>query len=318
MKQTLISIIVPIYKVELYLGRCLDSIVNQTYTNLEIILVDDGSPDNCPQICDEYAAMDDRIKVIHKENGGLSDARNAGLDCCTGEYISFVDGDDVISHNAIQLMVENVQNDEFDIVIANIQRFTDDEEKYLCKQPVMGEVKIYSSLDLLTILCKNSPVYLRSVCGKLFNKALFNKLRFLKGKLYEDMFINYRLFYNAKSCLFIDTALYRYRYRKGSIMDSTVKSTFAIEADEMRFDFLKKHNKIEIAKLCLPSLCWDYLLLYAQKQHGAKAKFLYYAKEYFSHKPTVNTHYFLLRIFALVPFLYRFLRALSPWHIREQ
>ena len=99
----LVSIIVPIYKVEPYLRRCLDSIVNQTYTNLEIILVDDGSPDNCPQTCDEYAAKDNRIIVIHKENGGLSDARNIGLDIWKGDYISFVDSDDWVEKKYIEI-----------------------------------------------------------------------------------------------------------------------------------------------------------------------------------------------------------------------
>ena len=106
MKQPLVSVIVPIYKVEPYLRRCLDSIVKQTYTNLEIILVDDGSPDGCPQICDEYAARDKRIIVIHKKNGGLSDARNAGLDICKGEYISFVDSDDWTNENYIANLLD--------------------------------------------------------------------------------------------------------------------------------------------------------------------------------------------------------------------
>ena len=106
MKQPLVSVIVPIYKVEPYLRRCLDSIVKQTYTNLEIILVDDGSPDGCPQICDEYAARDKRIVVIHKDNGGLSDARNAGLDICKGEYISFIDSDDWVANIYIEAMLK--------------------------------------------------------------------------------------------------------------------------------------------------------------------------------------------------------------------
>ena len=93
----LISVIVPIYNVEKYLDRCVDSIINQTYKNLEIILVDDGSPDNCPQMCDDYAKKDSRIKVVHKENGGLSDARNVGMEVATGEYVSFIDSDDYIS-----------------------------------------------------------------------------------------------------------------------------------------------------------------------------------------------------------------------------
>ena len=115
--QPLVSIIVPIYKVEPYLRRCLDSIVNQTYTNLEIILVDDGSPDGCPQICDMYAAKDNRIVVIHKNNGGLSDARNAGLNICKGIYISFVDSDDWVGRDYIKILVNNAKKEQADIVI---------------------------------------------------------------------------------------------------------------------------------------------------------------------------------------------------------
>ena len=117
MPQPLVSIIVPIYKVEPYLRRCLNSIVNQTYTNLEIILVDDGSPDGCPQICDEYAAKDKRIVVIHKKNGGLSDARNTGLDICKGEYISFVDSDDWVDEGYIEKLLSFTQKENADIAI---------------------------------------------------------------------------------------------------------------------------------------------------------------------------------------------------------
>ena len=104
MDKDLISIIVPIYNVEKYIKKCIDSIINQTYTNLEIILVDDGSPDNCGKICDKYKEKDDRIKVIHKKNGGLSDARNAGIDIATGEYITFIDSDDYVAENYIEVL----------------------------------------------------------------------------------------------------------------------------------------------------------------------------------------------------------------------
>ena len=116
--KPLVSIIVPIYKVEPYLRRCLDSIVNQTYTNLEIILVDDGSPDGCPQICDEYAAKDNRRVVIHKENGGLSDARNAGLDSCKGEYVSFVDSDDWVDEKYIEILLNLATKENADVAKA--------------------------------------------------------------------------------------------------------------------------------------------------------------------------------------------------------
>ena len=122
----LISVIVPIYNVEKYLARCVDSIVNQTYKNLEIILVDDGSPDRCPQMCDDYAEKDSRIKVVHKKNGGLSDARNAGMAVATGEYISFIDSDDWIETSMFELLINNIFQYDCEIscggIILKIQR----------------------------------------------------------------------------------------------------------------------------------------------------------------------------------------------------
>ena len=117
LNEELISVIIPIYKVEKYLRECIDSIINQSFKNLEIILVDDGSPDNCGKICDEYAKKDNRLKVIHKENGGLSSARNAGLDIATGEYISFVDSDDYVSNKFIENLSFYLKNKYFCIYV---------------------------------------------------------------------------------------------------------------------------------------------------------------------------------------------------------
>ncbi len=125
-----ISVIVPIYKVENYLHRCVDSIINQTYTNLEIILVDDGSPDNCPMICDKYVKKDSRIRVIHKKNGGLSDARNAGINIATGEYIGFVDSDDYISLHFYQRLMNVMKVSDSDIVECEIKKFKDNDKIY--------------------------------------------------------------------------------------------------------------------------------------------------------------------------------------------
>ena len=120
MSQPLISVIVPIYKVEEYLDRCVESLINQTYKNLEIILVDDGSPDNCPQMCEAWAQKDSRIKVVHKENGGLSDARNAGFEVATGDIISFIDSDDWIEPEMFETMLSQMEKDDSDIVSCGV------------------------------------------------------------------------------------------------------------------------------------------------------------------------------------------------------
>ena len=318
MPHPLISIIVPIYKVEPYLQCCLDSIVNQTYKNLEIILVDDGSPDNCPQICDEYAARDNRIVVIHKENGGLSDARNAGLDVCKGEYVSFVDSDDLLDVNAIKSMLD--ANIDSSIVIANIKTFVGDDQPYRNKNTCCNNsdyINLFPD-DLLLSLCKDGTVYLRSVWGKLIRKDLFNNIRFPKGKLYEDMFVNYLLYYNAAKSTYISVPLYYYRaQRPGSIMSKTNSSTFALEAEEGRYAFLKEHGKQSIANYNLLTLCWDNLFLYSQNVPNSKNKFLYYAKEYFANFPKINKVYICLKIISLCPFVYYLFKKISPWQLRR-
>ena len=117
--EDLISVVVPIYNVENYIKKCVDSILSQTYKNLEIILVDDGSPDNCPQICDEYAQKDNRIKVIHKENGGLSDARNAGIDISKGKFITFIDSDDYIEKDYVEVLYNSIKENASDMAIGS-------------------------------------------------------------------------------------------------------------------------------------------------------------------------------------------------------
>lgn len=317
MSQPLVSIIVPIYRVEQYLRQCVDSIVNQTYTNLEIILVDDGSPDNCPQICNEYAAKDRRIVVIHKDNGGLSDARNAGLDICKGEYILFVDSDDIIDLNAIKSMIDF--SDDYSIIITKEDIFIGDDSRYISKKTICSPNQYVrrSGDDLLQDLCVDGPIYLRSVWGKLFKRSLFQDIRFPKGKLYEDMYVNYLLYFKALNAVIINAPLYFYRQRSGSITNETSESTFALEAEEERYLFLKSQNKLDIAKHSLQSICWDYLFLYFKKQYGAKDKFLHYSKEYFSNSPAINLHYFYLKIFSICPYIYYIFRKISPWHIRK-
>ena len=131
--DSLVSVIVPVYKVEKYLSKCLDSIVNQTYKNLEIILVDDGSPDNSGKICDEYAQKDSRIKVIHKENGGLSSARNAGLDIATGEYIAFADSDDSVHLDFVEKLYRAIKEENADIACCSVEDFIEDKNKIECR-----------------------------------------------------------------------------------------------------------------------------------------------------------------------------------------
>jgi len=210
----LVSVIVPIYKVEEYLDCCINSIVGQTYKNLEIILVDDGSPDNCPGICDAWAKKDARIKVIHKQNGGLSDARNAALEIACGEYITFVDSDDFITENAIELLVECAQKEKSEIIISTkVKKFSDEPDLHVSEPGKTKTISAYQALG--TIFCVNTRW---EAWGTLYKCHLFDNERFPKGRIYEDIDTVPRLVMKAQKCTFIDTTLYCYFERPVSIM----------------------------------------------------------------------------------------------------
>ena len=234
----LISVIVPIYKVDEYLDDCVKSIVEQSYTQLEIILVDDGSPDHCPQMCDAWAKRDSRIKVIHKTNGGLSDARNAGLDICTGDYIAFVDSDDWIKPEMYQKMMDTIISEEADICGCNIiSCYSNRQTVWGAKTYVVGD-----SERMLGLLYDDAKF---PVCAwnKLYRKELWEDFRFPVGKICEDAFTTYLLVDKAKRIVQITDSLYCYRIRSESIMTSTFsrKSMDEEEAWRKNYEFVKKH-----------------------------------------------------------------------------
>lgn len=217
MTKPLISVIVPVYKVEQYLERCVKSIINQTYSNLEIILVDDGSPDNCPAICDNYTCLDKRIKVFHKENGGLSDARNAGLEIATGEYITFVDSDDWISDNCIEVLYNSCCQYAADISIIDTVE-TDGTKKYENSFSAgLSMQHIYTPEEAMYVIFTQSG-FNTSAWAKLYKYELIQKFRFTKGILYEDLDIMYRIFAQAKKIVFSNKAQYYYFQRAESIV----------------------------------------------------------------------------------------------------
>ena len=199
----LVSIIVPVYKVEQYLKRCMDSVLNQTYKNIEVILVNDGSPDNCPALCDEYAKIDSWVRVIHKENGGLSSARNVALDSVKGDYIFFVDSDDWLALNTLEVLNEYLEKD-YDMI--SFQRTYLTEEKVVEKgekNPKDMDVSQYIDASFL-------GRYDFFVTTKIFKAEVFNNVRFLEGRNYEDLEIMHRLFLNMKKVVGLDYFLYYY------------------------------------------------------------------------------------------------------------
>ncbi|CAI9430269.1 hypothetical protein MSHRCOH1_08710 [Candidatus Ornithobacterium hominis] len=212
--KDLISVIIPVYNVEEYLVECINSVLAQTYTNLEIILVNDGSTDSSGEICREYAKKDNRIILIEKENGGLSDARNAGLDVCTGKYISFVDSDDIIHPGFISLLYKYIS---YDTIVACDRFNIKDSSEITYIDTENTKVFNYTNEDILHDFYSFKITY-PSVCNKLFPYSVFKKLRFPKGLIYEDSYI-FPYIYTNKYLNFIklNLPLYYYRYNPNSI-----------------------------------------------------------------------------------------------------
>ena len=220
MKEPLISVIVPIYNVENYLDKCIESIVNQTYKNLEIILVDDGSPDNSPKICDNWALKDSRIKVIHKKNGGLSSARNAGIENASGKYLTFIDSDDYFDLHVISVMLENLAKYNVDISSISFKRVNNYEAPIINNENY--DNLILSSEKLAINICQRKKT---SVCGKLFKKEIFNDNKFLEGVLNEDFLFLSKLCLTTPFTICESSYLgYFYVYRESSITHNSLQT----------------------------------------------------------------------------------------------
>ena len=213
----LISIIVPVYNVEKYLKRCIDSIILQKYKNIEILLIDDGSTDDSGKICDEYATKDSRIRVFHKKNGGLSSARNYGIRESCGKYISFVDSDDYIDENMLFDMYSIATNKKSKIVSCSF-KFVYDNGKEITKQNPISEKK-YNFSDSIKEMNK-FDLFDMSVCTKLFYKELFADIKFPEGKLSEDYFVMYKLLEKGNGLYFVSKPYYNYFQRTNSITKS--------------------------------------------------------------------------------------------------
>lgn len=208
--EPLISVIVPVYNVEPYLRKCVDSILNQTYRNLEVILVDDGSPDGCPAICDEYAAKDDRVRVIHKQNGGLSDARNAGMAVARGEYLSFVDSDDMLPPDAMEILLNTAISEQADMVIGGHSRF---EEVPAAPSDLQISVKRWTPVEAMADMLKNGC----ASWARLYRRELHQPILFPVGEINEDEAIVLELLEKCTCIAVTNAVVYFYRFRPESI-----------------------------------------------------------------------------------------------------
>lgn len=276
----LISVIVPIYKVEDYLHRCVESIMNQTYRKLEIILVDDGSPDNCPALCDKYAKKDSRVKVIHKKNGGLSDARNAGMEVATGEYISFIDSDDYIAADFFEILYNTMQSENSDIAECSVVKFYED--NHFDKYSDDNKITSYSNQDALSGLISENP-FKQHVWNKLYKADLVLDIPYAVGKLNEDEFWTYQIFGRAEKITRINKTMYYYFQRESSIMGNTynLRRLDALEGKvnrqkyiEENYSDLKIQSKVDLYGSCM--FAYQCVLKYMSGNDKKKAKQIIY------------------------------------------
>lgn len=253
MKNDLISVIVPVYKVEKYLEKCIESIIKQTHTNLQIILVNDGSPDNCGKICDEYAKKDSRIEVIHKINGGLSDARNVGINRANGRYIGFVDSDDYVKEDMYEKLINLIKEYDADISICNLYDVIDGKEYVRNKDNGIHE---YSRIDILKeiLLDKNIQSY---AWNKLYKKELFDEIKYPIRKKYEDIGTTFYVFEKCNKIVVTSEPEYYYLKRSDSLVNNVTESTILdyTEIIIQRYLYtkenikeLKKYNNYYLAK----------------------------------------------------------------------
>ncbi len=240
-----ITVIVPIYKVETYIHRCIDSILTQSFRDYDLVLVDDGSPDGCPQICDSYAEKDERVTVIHKPNGGLSDARNAGIDWAMAhsdsEWLAFVDSDDYLHPDYLRILLETAERESADLVICDFIRVNDQEEAIEEEHDFLSFVT-EDKKQLFECLRANWRINV--AWNKLYGKSVFSDLRFVKGKIHEDDFEIHHVLWNCQRAAVIRDALYYYRQRNNSIMATeTPKSRLDdFEALVEQYEFSLAHR----------------------------------------------------------------------------
>lgn len=241
-----VSIIIPVYNVEKYLERCINSVSNQSYTDIEIILVDDGSTDNSGMICELHAKKDSRIKVIHKKNGGLSDARNAGVAIASGQWISFIDSDDWIEEYFLENLVKEAEKNQCEIVGCSYRKVFEDSEYYSVDNRY--NLRIYENDEIMSNLIDNKIQQV--VWNKLYKRSLLEGIFFEKGKYHEDEFWSYQVLAKVSRYVEIDYVGYNYLQRANSIMGEqySLKRLHAVEAKIQRQKFFEVNMPEMVSK----------------------------------------------------------------------
>lgn len=253
-----VSVIVPVYKVEDYLNRCVDSILNQTFEDFELILVDDGSPDNCGAMCDEYAKKDGRIHVIHQKNGGLSAARNAGIDWMISnsesEWITFIDSDDWIHSRYIELLYNSVLEQNTLISMCMFQRVKADDDLVQVPQEVHSKLYLPENAFVLNTIDPNVSAY---AWGRLYHKSLFKDIRYPVGKLWEDLHVTHKLLFHCENIAVVEEKLYYYFVNADGIVNSSwnMRKLDSVEGFEQLIKFFENRPETEIHRKSVLSCC---------------------------------------------------------------
>lgn len=247
--ETAISVIVPVYRVEKYLPACIDSILNQTFTDFELILVDDGSPDRCPEICDEVARRDARVRVIHQANAGLSAARNAGIEIAHGEWLGFVDSDDYIAPQFYEKLYQTAQRTDADCVMCSVQN-VDESGKSIDSALMRVADEVKTGQEVLQKIGRDDVTPYLTAWNKLYRRKLFNTLRYPAGRQNEDVFVFAELFCQVQRAACVAEPLYFYRKRIDSIMNSavTLRNLDEMWAYVNCFEHLQQDNEESILK----------------------------------------------------------------------
>lgn len=269
-RQPLISVIVPVYNVEKYVGKCVDSILNQSYKNLDIILVDDGSTDRSGVICDDYAHNNANIRVIHQPNGGLSAARNAGLDVMTGEYVTFVDSDDMIHRECITTLYRYIETERAEISTISAIDIEDDD---VCPTTApRGELKVfYSGVEAVESMLFQQRFIDNSAWGKLYKASFFETHRFPVGILYEDLATIPYVCLEAKCIATSATPLYFYRKRETSILGSfSLKRSDVLDVVDDLVKFMEQNHKALIDAACSRKFSANMNILWLMSATGIK------------------------------------------------
>lgn len=318
-EQALVSVIVPVYNVEKYLDRCVNSLVNQTYRNLEIILVDDGSTDGCPEICDNWARRDDRVVVRHIKNSSLGGARNAGIDCAHGQYLSFVDSDDFVDETFIQVLYDTLVSTNCKLSVIGFQRFFD-ENKVAVDRTRQWDIRLYTTEEALACLFTGGEQFSDYSWNKMYQRELFASIRYPVRKRCEDVGTTFLLVDQCDRVAYYPAPLYFYRQRADSIMhnwDERLELDF-FEMASKRHRYLKaKHPGLRTDSLSYFSNifnCFPYFSNEARKQAVTEAAELWEAVKPFCSLKT-KVKYFAIQT---VPGLYAWNKRRNNKRSRER